>query len=100
MRTSTLSSFLSAALLLLSAASTHVAAQDAKDATVPDVSKEAGADDDSPKPTTFNGMEVPPMRDLAGDTLNEEISKGYWYGPVWEQPQSYNMLILYRFPGS
>lgn len=29
--------------------------------------------------TVFNGQEVPPMKELRGETLNEDISKGYWY---------------------
>ncbi|EON66034.1 hypothetical protein W97_05277 [Coniosporium apollinis CBS 100218] len=30
-------------------------------------------------PTVFNGQTVPPMRELKGATLDEDISKGYWF---------------------
>ena len=34
--------------------------------------------------TLFNGMEVPPMKELNGDDLEKDISKGYWYSaPVF-----------------
>ena len=32
-----------------------------------------------PKGTVFNGLEVPPMSELSGEKLNEEIAKGNWY---------------------
>jgi hypothetical protein len=28
--------------------------------------------------TIFNGIEVPPMKDIEGDTFNETIKDGYW----------------------
>ena len=28
--------------------------------------------------TIFNGMDVPPMKDLGGETFDEEIQDGYW----------------------
>ena len=28
--------------------------------------------------TVFNGVEVPPMRELVGEQLDGDISKGYW----------------------
>lgn len=31
------------------------------------------------QPTIFNGEEVPPMRELSGTTIKEEIKQGYWY---------------------
>ena len=34
--------------------------------------------DDAPLETIFNGQAVPPMKELSGITLDEEISKGYW----------------------
>ena len=34
--------------------------------------------DDAPPETIFNGQAVPPMKELSGVTLDEEISKGYW----------------------
>jgi protein disulfide-isomerase len=36
-------------------------------------------DDTAPKSTTFNGIEVPPLKDLSGDKFDEEIKDGYWY---------------------
>ena len=30
-------------------------------------------------PTIFNGIEVPPMQDLAGETFDAETKDGYWY---------------------
>jgi protein disulfide-isomerase len=35
--------------------------------------------DDTPQSTTFNGVEVPPMKILSGQSLDEDISKGNWY---------------------
>lgn len=34
--------------------------------------------DTGPKSTKFNGIEVPPMRELSGETINEDIKQGYW----------------------
>jgi protein disulfide-isomerase len=34
--------------------------------------------DETPKSTTFNGIEVPPMKDMIGDTFNEDMKNGYW----------------------
>jgi hypothetical protein len=31
-----------------------------------------------PKPIIFNGEEVPPLRELSGQTINEDIKQGYW----------------------
>ena len=28
--------------------------------------------------TTFNGMRVPPLRQLNGDNFQEEVKEGYW----------------------
>lgn len=30
-------------------------------------------------PTIFNGIEVPPMRELTGKVFDSEIKDGYWY---------------------
>lgn len=30
--------------------------------------------------TVFNGQEVPPMKELNGNDLDRDMSKGYWYG--------------------
>ena len=34
---------------------------------------------DPPKRTLFNGVEVPPMKELNGEQFNMEIKDGYWY---------------------
>jgi protein disulfide-isomerase len=35
--------------------------------------------DDGPPDTIFNGQTVPPMKDLSGETFDQDISKGNWY---------------------
>jgi hypothetical protein len=48
------------------------------------VSSEASSE---PKATVFNGQEVPPLMQMSGEKLNDEIAKGYWYvnyGGHWE----------------
>lgn len=35
-----------------------------------------------PPPTVFNGIEVPPMKELNGTDFEREIKDGYWYDPV------------------
>ena len=37
------------------------------------------SEDLSDASTTFNGISVPPMRELKGDSFNEETKDGYWY---------------------
>jgi protein disulfide-isomerase len=32
----------------------------------------------TPLPTKFNGEEVPPLRELSGQAISEEIKQGYW----------------------
>ncbi|KAI9756700.1 MAG: hypothetical protein M1815_003065 [Lichina confinis] len=36
-------------------------------------------DDSSPKSTIFNGLEVPPLKQLTEDDFGKETSKGYWF---------------------
>jgi hypothetical protein len=31
-----------------------------------------------PKATVFNGQEVPPLMQMSGEKLDDEIAKGYW----------------------
>ncbi|MCJ1393692.1 hypothetical protein MMC18_006568 [Xylographa bjoerkii] len=38
-----------------------------------------GGDDLSNGSTLFNGMDVPPMKNLSGETFDEEIKDGYWF---------------------
>ena len=43
---------------------------------------DAGAtngEDESNQPTTFNGVKVPPMKDLNGEQFDQEIKDGYWF---------------------
>lgn len=39
----------------------------------------ADEDDGGPKYTRFNGIEVPPMKELSGENFDKEIKDGYWY---------------------
>ncbi|KAE9972411.1 hypothetical protein BLS_004039 [Venturia inaequalis] len=39
----------------------------------------AEAEDTGPKPTKFNGIEVPPLKELNGPTYTEDIKQGYWF---------------------
>jgi hypothetical protein len=39
----------------------------------------AGGDTPDAKGTEFNGIEVPPMTELSGETLDADIKNGYWY---------------------
>ncbi len=36
-----------------------------------------GEDDATPSSTVFNGVEVPPMKELSGDEFDQEIKEGY-----------------------
>ena len=37
-------------------------------------------------PTVFNGIEVPPMKILAGEAFDAEIRDGYWYAKAVYPP--------------
>ena len=37
------------------------------------------SEEDSNKPTTFNGAKVPPMRELNGEQFDEDTKDGYWF---------------------
>ena len=37
-----------------------------------------GSDDSVQTSTTYNGVEVPPMPMLNGETFNDDIKTGYW----------------------
>lgn len=44
-----------------------------------DADEIAVTDDDSgPKSTIHNGVEVPPMPILQGETFNDDVKSGYW----------------------
>lgn len=36
-------------------------------------------DEGEPQPTVFNGVEVPPLPDINGETFNKTIKEGYWF---------------------
>ncbi len=40
------------------------------------------SEDVAVKNTVFNGVEVPPMKELNGTTYDEDIKDGYWYVPT------------------
>lgn len=47
--------------------------------TIIDAGAGSGSSDAQPgSPTIFNGIEVPPMKDLAGETFDAETKDGYW----------------------
>ncbi|KAG0649160.1 disulfide isomerase [Hyphodiscus hymeniophilus] len=35
--------------------------------------------EDAPQPTIFNGVEVPPLPDIEGETFNATVKEGYWF---------------------
>ena len=80
-----LSSLSTALLSLALVASPVILAQEqaaAKDAisiqtAAPEPPK--AVDDSSPESTIFNGVEVPPIKQLTEDDFDKETSKGYWY---------------------
>ena len=50
--------------------------------TKPNAGAAAGATNSeavTDKSTTFNGVQVPPMKELNGDAFDQEIKDGYWY---------------------
>lgn len=68
-------------LLTLSRAFAEVQV-DAKDAvSIQTASPEppGSSDDGGLKSTTFNGVEVPPLKELNGEDFNKEIKNGFWY---------------------
>lgn len=34
---------------------------------------------DVPKPTIFNGVEVPPLPEIDGESFNKTVADGYWF---------------------
>ena len=41
--------------------------------------------------TTFNGIEVPPMKELTGEGFDTEIKDGYWYA------RTVSRCLFFRF---
>jgi len=33
--------------------------------------------------TLFNGLEMPPMKEINGEKFDEETKNGYWYAHMW-----------------
>lgn len=42
--------------------------------------------DEATKPTVFNDMTVPPMKELTGSGFDKEAKDGYWYGTFRKKP--------------
>lgn len=86
-------SLLSRVLLFLALLSPSLAQEDQHKLTVEDVlaetkggPKDAGAaagatnsEAISDESTTFNGIKVPPMKELNGEDFDKDIKDGYWY---------------------
>lgn len=48
--------------------------------TVPvKVADDAAEEDEEVKPTAFNGITVPPLPELTGETFEDDTDEGYWY---------------------
>ena len=75
MRFSLTSAILASALLspVLTAPSPEVAITQGGDAGATD------GEDDLIQPTIFNGVRVPPMKELSGEQFDQEIKDGYWF---------------------
>ena len=43
------------------------------------VAESANSADPSDGSTTFNGITVPPLKEIKGDAFDDEIKDGYWY---------------------
>jgi protein disulfide-isomerase len=65
--------FLPVSLLTLYASLVIAAPQEKK--------KKASTDDgsDEPKPTVFNGVEVPVLPEINGEKFNATVKEGYWF---------------------
>lgn len=38
-----------------------------------------GDGSDVPQPTVFNGVQVPPLPELDGESFNKTVADGYWF---------------------
>lgn len=73
-------------ILLLGVCTVLVVADPAREAQLASVEEDvlnqkSGAATEQPAAdgsTTFNGMAVPPMKDMNGDKFEEEAKEGYW----------------------
>ncbi|KAL4880834.1 thioredoxin-like protein [Aspergillus karnatakaensis] len=72
------SSLLTWSLLSLFALPTFAAPSD-QSTTAKRLVKRDGSDDSGPGPTLFNGVEVPPLKELTPDNFEETIKNGYWF---------------------
>ena len=55
------------------------------------------SEDEQTSSSTFNGMQVPPMKELKGQTFEDEIKDGYWCGLSYHSqniPSIWSELIL------
>lgn len=46
---------------------------------IPQLKDETPVEDDSPKATLFNGIEVPPLPEIDGEKFNSTIKDGFWF---------------------
>lgn len=69
---------LSAILSLLLVPSALAAPPQEAYETVKEEISDSAAKDAGPEETYFNGQAVPPMTDLSGETLKQDIRRGYW----------------------
>lgn len=69
---------LSLVLVINSTVSSQEHAAD-KDAVSIQTASPQSPSDDGPKSTTFNGVEVPPLKELTGENYETETKDGYWY---------------------
>lgn len=44
--------------------------------------EDANSETPLPPATVFNGIEVPPMKELNGTDFERDIKDGYWYDPL------------------
>jgi protein disulfide-isomerase len=44
-----------------------------------DITSDESPAEDIPKPTIFNGVEVPPIPDIQGEKFNSTVKDGYWF---------------------
>lgn len=95
MRVAYLPLLLSAALLSLVHAAPPVNPKaDAKIQTAAAARPTDAITDGSAEGTTvFNGQEVPPMKQLSGEALDEDISKGYWYAKHGQYPPQQQRIL-------
>jgi len=51
------------------------------------------SEDESTKPTVFNGVTVPPMKEFTGPDFDKEAKDGYWYGNTLEKALEKSLIL-------